>query len=210
MARSFLAVVALSLALIAFPNAQAVSVPPLKQPAWADLAQDQRMILAPLAGEWDRLEPWRKKKWLGIAQRYPAMKADEQERVQRRMKDWIKLSSEERKAVREKYKKLTQAPPEHKETLVQRWQEYKELPEEEKQRLREQATRSKPQPKPGGLRKPPAPTTAIPAGTLPAPPSVAPAVAPEAAAAPAAAAPAGEPPAESPSAPAPAVPPSAQ
>lgn len=193
MARSFVAVVALSLALVAFPNAQAVSVPPLKQPAWAELAQDQKMILAPLASEWDRLEPWRKKKWLGIAQRYPGMKADEQERVQRRMKDWVKLSSEERKAVREKYKKLTQASPEHKEALIQKWQEYKELPEEEKQRLREQAIRSKPQPKPGSIRKPNPPTAAIPAGTLPVPPVVAPATATETTSAPTAPPPSNEP-----------------
>ena len=143
MART-LAVVTVALGLLVFQPAHAV-VPPIKQPSWVELSADQREVLAPLAGEWDQFEYSRRKKWLGIAERYPAMKSEEQARVQRRMLEWVKLSPEERKLAREKYKKLQKAPPERKETVKQKWQEYKDLPEEEKQRLQaEAAAKAKP------------------------------------------------------------------
>ena len=153
MARSFLAVVAIALGLGHLAPAQAV-VPTLEQPVWLELTADQRKVLAPLSGEWDRLASWRRQKWLGIAQRYPALGAEERARVQRRMVDWVKLSPDERKIAREKYKNLQKAPQEHKETFKQKWNEYKQLPEEEKQRLKEAAAKAKPLPKPGAMVAP--------------------------------------------------------
>ena len=176
MARSLLAVVAVALGLVLLPPAHAV-VPPLKQPTWVELTQEQKQILAPLSGEWDKLESFRQKKWLGIAQRYPAMNEEEQSRVQRRMKDWVKLTPEERKAAREKYKNLQKAPPEHKEAFKQKWQEYKQLPEEEKQRLNE-AAKAKPQPKPGKAVKAPTATATTISPAPPPSPATAPAAPP--------------------------------
>jgi hypothetical protein len=43
---------------------------PLSQPSWSELNPDQKRILAPLSGDWDKMEGFRRKKWLGIAQRY--------------------------------------------------------------------------------------------------------------------------------------------
>jgi len=60
------------------------------RPAWAELTADQQMVLAPLKADWERLEQERRRKWVGIANRYPKMKPEEQERVQRRMQDWAK------------------------------------------------------------------------------------------------------------------------
>lgn len=140
-ARAAVAGIALGLALLSPINA---AVPQIAQPAWKELPAGHQQILSPLAGEWDNLEPWRRKKWLGIAERYPSMSAKEQARIQRRMKDWAKLTPEERRAAREKYKKLKKAPPERREAVKQRWQEYKALPEEEKQRLKAQAGPRKP------------------------------------------------------------------
>lgn len=134
MARTFLAVLAFAVGFAFLPSAHAV-IPPLKQPAWAELTPEQKQTLSPLSGEWDRLEAWRRKKWIGIAQRYSILAPEEQARVQRRMKEWVSLEPDERKAAREKYKSLQKASPEHKEAIKQKWQEYKELPEEEKQRL---------------------------------------------------------------------------
>ncbi len=163
MARSFLAVVAVALGLAFVFPAYAV-VPPIKQPTWTELGLEQKQILAPLSVEWDKLEPWRRKKWIGIAKRYPAMNPEEQARIQRRMIDWIKLSPDDRQKVREKYKNLQKAPPEHKEVLKQKWQEYKQLPEEERQRLKADAAKAKPLPKPGKIvRTPVVPPAAIPA-----------------------------------------------
>ena len=121
-------------------NAHAV-VPPLYKPDWATLAPEQKAILAPLSREWDALDAFQRKKWLGIAQRYPAMSPAEQASVQRNMRDWARLSPEERKLVREKYKTLKKVGPEEKQTVIQQWEEYRALPEEERDELRAGAVR---------------------------------------------------------------------
>ena len=169
MARQLLAVLAVTLSLVFLSPAGAAVVPTLRQPAWAELTPEQKQILAPLAGEWNALEVYRQKKWLGIAQRYSTLTPDEQARMQRRMTDWVKLSPEQRKAAREKYKSLKTAPPEQKEVLRQKWQEYKELPEEERLRLQEQAAKARPTAKPGKAVKTPL-TPSAPAASL-APPA---------------------------------------
>lgn len=125
-----------------FPSAHAV-VPELRQPAWVELTQEQKQILAPLARDWDKMEAFRKKTWLGIAKRYPGMKPQEQARVQRRMQDWASLTSEQRTQARARYKNLKTVPPEQKEALKKKWEQYKELPEEEKKRLAEKAARKR-------------------------------------------------------------------
>jgi len=112
------------------------TVPSILQPSWSELSPAQQKILAPLAADWDGMDQFRRSKWVGIAQRYPAMGPEEQARIQRRMTAWAKLTPEERKQVREKYKSLQKAPPEKKETVKQKWQEYKELPDDEKARLK--------------------------------------------------------------------------
>ncbi|MBP9713655.1 MAG: DUF3106 domain-containing protein [Sterolibacterium sp.] len=101
----------------------------------------------PLSGEWDQLESFRRKKWLGIAQRYPSLPASEQQRVQHRMKAWINLSPGERQRVRDLYKNLQKAPPEQRASIMQKWQEYKELPDAEKERLRKLQEQTRTQPK---------------------------------------------------------------
>ena len=70
------------------------------KPAWSELSPSQQKVLAPLAPEWDQWDTVRRRKWVGIADRYPKMKPAEQERLQRRMEAWAKLSPAERKAAR--------------------------------------------------------------------------------------------------------------
>ena len=125
------------------------AVPELRQPAWAELSLEQKQILSPLSRDWDKMEAYRKKKWLGIAKRYPTMKPEEQARVQRRMQDWGSLTPEQRTQARTQYKSLKTAPPEHKEAIKKKWYLYKELPDEEKKRLAEKAASKKASLKPG-------------------------------------------------------------
>jgi len=141
---------------LASPLGHAVIVPPLSQPSWAELNAEQKRVLAPLSTEWDKMDGFRRKKWLGIAQRYPSLSAEEQTRMQRRMTDWAKLTPDERKRARDKYKSLQQATPEKKESVKLKWQEYKELPESEKSRLKAEAAQ-KPTPRPGQSKKATAP-----------------------------------------------------
>lgn len=114
------------------PNPVVVATPP--QPAWGALSAEQRTILAPLAGEWDRMENYRRKKWLGIANRFQTMSPERQQRLQERMRKWAALTPAERLAARKKYRELD---PEQKAAMQQKWREYEQLPEEEKRRLRE-------------------------------------------------------------------------
>jgi DNA polymerase IIIc chi subunit len=105
--------------------------------SWAELTPAQRQILAPLAMEWDTFEKSRQEKWLSIANRYPAMTPVEQQRVQKRMREWVALSPEQRQAARERYKDLRNAPAEEKQGLREKWETYRNLPEEEKRKLAE-------------------------------------------------------------------------
>ncbi|MGS0759360.1 DUF3106 domain-containing protein, partial [Roseateles sp. GG27B] len=47
----------------------------------------QKQTLAPLERDWDKLESSNKSKWLEVAARFPALPADEQTRLQERMRD---------------------------------------------------------------------------------------------------------------------------
>ncbi|MEW6165190.1 MAG: DUF3106 domain-containing protein [Pseudomonadota bacterium] len=119
-------------------------MPELAQPEWAQLSPQQRQVLAPLAAEWNGMEAFRRKKWLGIAERYATMAPEEQSRLQQRMRDWAKLTPEERRLAREKYKALKKVSPDQRESLRQNWADYKALPEAERQRLKEEAKRRPP------------------------------------------------------------------
>ena len=95
-------------------------------PAWQQLTAEQQRILAPIQGEWDSLDTLRKRKWLGIAQRYPKMSADEQQRLQLRMKEWVSLTPEQRRAARDKYREFEQLAPEDRQAMRNKWEKYKQ------------------------------------------------------------------------------------
>ncbi len=148
MARQFLGGVALFLALASpvwalGPTAAVIATPP--QPVWKDLSPEQKKILAPLSVDWDQMENFRRKKWLGIAKRYPAMKPDAQQRIDKRMRQWMTMTPEQRARIRDDYKAFSQLPPERKAALQKKWRDYSKLSEEEKKRLKRG---EKPAPKP--------------------------------------------------------------
>ena len=70
------------------------------------------------------MDPAKKKKWLGIAKRYPGMTPEEQHRTQLQMRDWYSLTPEQRELVREKYKTIKKLPPEKRHEIKQKWREY--------------------------------------------------------------------------------------
>lgn len=117
------------------PTTAVIGTPP--QAVWSQLNAQQKTILAPLAGEWDKMENIRRKKWLGIAERYPSMKPDEQRRMQDRMREWASLTPEQRAKVRNSYKEFNQLPSEQKQAVKQKWEAYSNLPPDEKQRVRQ-------------------------------------------------------------------------
>jgi hypothetical protein len=108
----------------------------VSRPSWAELTADQQMILAPLKDDWTSLAPERRRKWVGIAKRYPTMSAKEQERVQRRMQRWAALTPQQRAQARENYKRIAKQRAEKKnQKLAERWAEYQQLPPHERDRL---------------------------------------------------------------------------
>jgi hypothetical protein len=139
--RRYLGGIVLCLALasavaLAEPPATAViGTPP--QPGWSFLSAQQKAILAPLAVEWDKMDNIRRKKWLSMAERYPSLKPEEQQRVQERMREWAGLTPEQRAKARDSYKEFNQLPSEQKQAVRQKWEAYSNLPPEEKQRVRQ-------------------------------------------------------------------------
>lgn len=117
------------------------ALPQFEQPDWAALTPAQRAILAPLEKEWGKMDAFRRKKWIGIAQRYPEMSPSEQASMQRNMREWARLAPEERKLARAKYKSFLRIDPEQRRVVKQKWEEYVALSEEEKAWLRNRAPR---------------------------------------------------------------------
>lgn len=118
------------------PTTSQVTVRPL----WAELTPVQQQALAPLAGEWDKMDGFRKKKWLAIGNKYASMKPDEQQRVQERMRDWVKLTPEQRRIARESYARARKLGPDKKS---EEWERYQQLPDEQKKKLAEAAASRK-------------------------------------------------------------------
>ena len=100
----------------------------LSKPRWSELKPQQQKILEPLAQSWNAMDTARKKKWLGVAKRYPKMTPQEQQRIQSQMQNWNSLTTEQRQQARERYKKMEQLPAQKRKEIKQRWYEYEHLP----------------------------------------------------------------------------------
>ncbi|HVY07259.1 MAG TPA: DUF3106 domain-containing protein [Burkholderiales bacterium] len=130
-----------ALAPIAFAFSLIVGMPAAQADnpgdSWSGLTSEQKTILAPLQPEWDKLDPERRKRWIGLAARYPSLSPERQQNIQQRMHEWVSLTPEQRTQAIERYKRIKQMPPERHDQLHQRWREYQALPEEQRQKLRE-------------------------------------------------------------------------
>ncbi|GAB1392421.1 hypothetical protein MASR1M60_05840 [Rhodocyclaceae bacterium] len=140
--------------VLAAPPAHA-ALPQFEQPGWVALTPDQKAILAPLEQEWGEMDAFRRKKWLGIASRFPDMSPEEQTGIKRNIREWARLAPEERKIAREKYKSLKRIAPDKRRIVRQKWEEYSALTDEEKERLRKKAPRQK------KLKTPPKPSAPV-------------------------------------------------
>ena len=96
------------------------------------------MVLAPLERDWSTIDAPRKVKWLEVANRFAAMPAADQQRVQERMAEWARMTPAERGRARLSFQESKQLSAEQKQA---RWEAYQALPDEERQAL---ASRAKP------------------------------------------------------------------
>jgi len=53
------------------------------------------------------------------------MKPAEQQRLQKRMKDWAALTPEQRQAARDRYRELKKLTPEQRREMSKQWQTYR-------------------------------------------------------------------------------------
>ena len=104
----------------------------LDKPLWRDLSSAQQVALAPLAPEWDRMEGARKRRWIEVSARFASMPPAEQQRVQERMRQWMKLTPQQRDLARENFSKTNKLAQGDK---AANWENYKQLSAEEKRKL---------------------------------------------------------------------------
>ncbi|WP_316873286.1 DUF3106 domain-containing protein [Ralstonia edaphi] len=114
------------------PTPPATNPLPAVHPNWAELTIVQQRIFAPLAPEWNGLPELARKKWLQIAQAYPKYTPAQQQRLQTRMADWVKLTPEQRHRARENFQTTKSLPVQKKSEA---WQSYQQLTEEQKKAL---------------------------------------------------------------------------
>lgn len=135
----------LTAATLAAARAGAVDAPknanthaPVKHeaPTWAQLSAEQKEALAPLADDWDKFDPPRKKKWLDIAVRYKDLSPEGQQKMHERMPELARLTPEQRTTARENFKRAYELPAQKRRELTQQFQD---LPEDKKRELAEQA-----------------------------------------------------------------------
>ena len=116
---------------------------PAKKPdgTWESLKPAQQQILAPLESDWDYMLPDSRKKWIQVANIYPKMSAQDQQRLQSRMASWSKLSQKERRLARENYLSSLKFPAEKK---AEAWTAYQKLSDEQKKKLADTQAKKKP------------------------------------------------------------------
>lgn len=119
------------------------STSPEKKPdgTWEGLKPAQQKILAPLESDWDYMLPDSRRKWIQVANIYPKMSLQDQERLQSRMSSWSNLSQKERRIARENYLSSLKFPAEKK---AEAWTAYQKLTDEQKKKLAESEAKKKP------------------------------------------------------------------
>lgn len=122
----------------------AVSPPAQAQdsgPAWSQLSASDQRVLEPLRTQWETLDAVRRQKWREIAQRYPKLPADQQERLRSRMAEWAAMTPAERNAARLRFEESKLLPADERQA---RWEAYQALPEDERKQLVTKAEQRKP------------------------------------------------------------------
>jgi len=123
-------------------HARAAAIPEKKADGtWESLKPAQQKILAPLESDWDYMLPDSRKKWTQVANIYPKMSTQDQERLQSRMAGWSNLSQKERRLARENYLASLKFPAEKK---AEAWSAYQKLSDEQKKKLAESESKKKP------------------------------------------------------------------
>lgn len=109
---------------------------------WGSLSKVQKASLAPLEKYWDTVSEGQKKKWLAIAQTYPALGTPEKEKLHSRMLEWTALPAKNREAARLNF---AESKAVARSDRAANWEAYQALSTAEREKLAQGA-----KPKPAG------------------------------------------------------------
>ena len=99
--------------------------PEPKAPNWQQLTAQQKQLLAELAPQWDQQTDRLRNGLIKVANKYPKMKPDEQERVRGRITRWANFTPEQRDAARAHFQNIKKQPPEKQKEVKRKWEKYK-------------------------------------------------------------------------------------
>ena len=140
---------------------------------WRDLKPSQQAVLKPLEREWPGIAAPHKQKWIELSAGFSKRSPAEQSRIQERMTEWARLTTQERSQARLNFQEAKQINATERKA---RWDAYQALPAERKQELAERAapvpaTKAQARLESGG-RESQAKSNIVPNPTLVAPPKV--------------------------------------
>jgi hypothetical protein len=113
-----------ALALLSFPFCACAE-------KWRDLSGAQQQILAPLSASWDSLPQSEHRSFIGVADAYPKLPPEKQQRLRAQIKDWAGLTLEQRHRAREKFSAFSKVPEEKREAVKQMVREQEAQPAKE-------------------------------------------------------------------------------
>ena len=99
---------------------------------WRDLKPAQQTVLKPLEREWPTIGSLHKDKWIELSGNFSKRSPEEQARIQARMTEWARLTTQERSQARLNFQEAKQLPATDRKA---RWDAYQALPPEKKQQL---------------------------------------------------------------------------
>jgi Protein of unknown function (DUF3106) len=103
---------------------------------WASLTPAQRQVLSPLQRDWSSIDANQREKWVEVAARFPTMPAEERQRLQARMAEWVSMTPAQRATARLQFQEVKRLPAEERQ---ERWKAYQALSPEERGQLAQRA-----------------------------------------------------------------------
>jgi hypothetical protein len=101
-------------------------------PTWADLADNEKQMLQPLASVWDDMSTTRRRKWRTIVKNYAQLSPADQSKLSARMQEWALLSTKERQLARLNFAQSKKLNPQE---LASNWEAYQSLSEADRKAL---------------------------------------------------------------------------
>ncbi|MBU6272617.1 MAG: DUF3106 domain-containing protein [Betaproteobacteria bacterium] len=117
----------------ASPVPDSRSVLPINQPKWAELSTFQQETLAPLQSAWNGLPAAKKRSWLALTEKMPAMNPADRAAAQQRIREWAALSPEQRRMARDNYRLAKSLD---RDERLATWESYQQMTPEQRSVLR--------------------------------------------------------------------------